>query len=516
MRDRRVSRRAFVRSTALTAAALPILAQAQRQASDRSDLFRHGVASGDPLPDRVILWTRVTPPPTRSADGPIQVRWTLAHDERLTRVVTSATTEAAPGRDFTVKVDVAGLEPGRTYFYAFDAGGQQSTVGRTRTLPATATSIRIASVSCSNYAAGFFNVYRCVSRRDDLDAVLHLGDYIYEAAAGEYGDGTAIDRVPRPRTEAITLAEYRSLYATYRSDIDLQAAHRQHPFITVWDDHEVANSSWSGGAGAHSAAEGTWPSRRAAAWRAYREWMPIRESAGDEVRLYRGFRLGTLADLVMLDTRTFRARQAAADDARALGNPGRSMLGATQESWFLDTMRASGRAGTGWRLVGQQVVFAPITPPGLPVLQVDNWDGYPVARRRILEALAAGRIGNVVVLTGDIHSSWANDVPRDPLFGYQAATGAGSLAVEIVTPAISSPPLFSIAGIREQEPLLRLAAPHVKYLDGQRRGYVLLEITPERLTADWYHVPTVSERTSEESRSASYVCERGSARLVRA
>ena len=513
MSHRPVSRRAFVRSTAFTAAALPLLGHAQRQASGTPDLFIHGVASGDPLADRVILWTRVTPPATRSAIGPIQVRWTLAHDERLSRVVVAGSAEASPTRDFTVKVDAAGLEPGRTYYYAFDAGGQQSPVGRTRTLPTQATRLRLASVSCSNYSAGFFNVYRCVAARDDLDAVLHLGDYIYESAdAGDLAPG----RVARRRPEAIALADYRSRYATTRSDLDLQAAHRQHPFIAVWDDHETANNAWSGGAGAHSVADGTWRARRAAAWQAYREWMPIREHADDAIRLYREFRLGGLADLLMLDTRTFRDRPAAADDARALGDASRSMLGADQERWLLDRLRVSHRSETPWRLIGQQVVFAPITPPGMPILQVDNWDGYPVARRRLLDAVAAERVDNLVVLTGDIHSSWANDVPRDPLFGYQPGTGAGSLAVELVTPAIISPPLFSIAGIREREPLLRLAAPHVRYLDGDRRGYVLLDITPQRLVGDWHHVPTVTERTSRETKSASYVCDRGSARLVRA
>jgi alkaline phosphatase D len=494
---------------------VPLVLRAQASEDDLR-LFRHGVASGDPLPDRVVLWSRVTPPPTRSAIGPIQVRWQVATNERMTDVIAAGTTEASPARDFTVKVDAGNLRPGRTYYYAFDAGGQQSPIGRTRTLPTAPSRLRIASVSCSNYPAGFFNVYRCVAARDDLDLVLHLGDYIYESADGAYGDGAAPDRAPHVRREAITLADYRLRYATYRSDVDLQAAHQSHPFITVWDDHEVANNAWSGGAGARSPADDTFTQRRAAAWRAYREWLPIRESPDPGIRLYRRFRIGTLADLVMLDTRTFRDRPAAANDAGTLGDPHRTMLGAAQERWLIDTLRASRQDGTRWRLLGQQVVFAPVTPPGMPILQVDNWDGYPLARRRLLDALAAERVGDVAVLTGDIHSSWANDVPRDPLFGYKASTGGGSLAVEIVTPAISSPPLFSIAGLREREPLLRLAAPHVKYLDGDHRGYVLLDVTADRLQADWYHVASVTARASRETKAASYVCEKGSARLVKA
>ena len=491
---------------------LPLVVRAQNGGEIR--LFRHGVASGDPLPDRVILWTRVTPPPTRSATGPIQVRWQLADDERLASVVASGTTEASAARDFTVKVDAGGLRPGQTYYYAFDAGGEQSPVARTRTLPAQADRVRLATVSCANYATGYFNVYRCLANRDELDAIVHLGDYIYEFANGVYGDASEIGRVPLGDGEAATLDQYRARYAAYRSDPDLQAVHARHPFVTVWDDHESANNAWAGGSESHTAAKGSWPVRQMEAYRAYLEWMPIRESSDAGIHLYRGFRIGTLADLVMLDTRALRDKQATSTDTAMLADPARSILGRTQESWLFDQLRTSQRGGTTWRLLGQQVVFAPVTPPGVPVLQVDAWDGYPAARGRVLDFFSAEKISNVVVLTGDIHSSWASDIPRDQIFGYQAATGAGSLAVEIVTPAISSPPLFSIQGVRERVPLLRLAAPHVKYLDGDHRGYVLLDITHDRVTADWYHVSTVTQRTDRETRSARYVCERGGNRLV--
>ena len=509
-----VTRRQFLAGAAASAAAWPILVSAQRADVNGLALFRHGVASGDPLPDRVILWTRVTPPASRSATGAIDVRWQMSADERMTQISASGVVQAVPERDFTVKVDAAGLQPGRTYYFAFDAAGEQSPIGRTKTLPASADRLRFGVVSCANYPAGFFNVYRCVANRDDLDAILHLGDYMYEFADGVYGDGSTIGRVGLPPGEAVTLDEYRLRYAAYRADADLQAAHRQHPFIAVWDDHEIANNAWSGGAEDHVARKGEWSVRLAAAYRAYLEWMPIRESPQNGTHLYRTFRFGTLADLVMLDTRSQRDRQAAPAEFERLRDPRRSILGAAQESWLFDELRASQRAGTPWRLIGQQVMFAQVTPPGLPVQNVDAWDGYPAARQRVFEFLASEQMRDVAILTGDIHSSWANDLPRDVVTGYKAATGAGSMAVELVTPAISSPPLFSINGVRERAPFLRLAMPHIKYLEGESRGYVHVDVTRERLTAEWYFVPSVIERSPRELRGGAFVCERGSSRLV--
>jgi alkaline phosphatase D len=491
--------------------------RAQAPGQDEPRLFRHGVASGDPLSDRVILWTRVTTPPARGAAGPVDVRWQVASDERLTRVVASGSTRATTERDFTVKVDAGGLEPGRSYFYAFEAGGERSPVGRTRTLPARGSArVRLASVSCANYPAGYFNVYRCVANRDDLDAVVHLGDYIYEFADGVYGDGKASGRLPLPAAEAVSLDDYRLRYATYRSDVDLQQAHAAHPFIVVWDDHELANDAWAGGASNHDATEGDWLVRRAAAYRAYMEWLPVRESSREGIRLYRDFGFGGLVDLVMLDTRGFRDRQLFGGTNAAIGAPDRTLLGAEQEAWLFDRLRTSQQSGAGWRVIGQQVLFSPVTPPLVPVLNVDVWDGYPAARTRVLDLLSNENIRDVAILTGDLHSSWAFEVPRDPWRGYDSQTGAGTLAVEMVTPAISSPPFFTDPALRDQAALLSLLAPHLKYLDGESRGYVLLDITRERLKADWYVVPTVAERSDDESNAASFVCERGSSRLVRA
>lgn len=504
-----ISRRAFIRGAAASAAAWPLAVHAQ----DATTMFRHGVASGDPLPDRVMLWTRITPPPARSAIGPIEARWVIADDERLTQVVARGTVTASPDRDFTVKVDAAGLQPGRVYYFAFTAGGQRSPIGRTRTMPSGAAGrIRIAAVSCSNYPAGYFNAYRCIANRDDVDFVLHLGDYIYESAEGAFGEAKEIGRVPIAPGEAMTLTAYRERYATYRSDPDLQEAHRRHPFIVVWDDHEIANNAWAGGAQNHTVKQGAWATRLAAAYRAYLEWLPVREAPGRAIQLYRSFRLGDVTDLIVLDTRGLRDRQPPATAAAGeLNDPRRTLLGARQEAWLFERLRASKRNGARWRLLGQQILFSTVDPAG--PLTTDMWDGYPAARARVLDFLTREQMSDVAILTGDLHSAWALDVPLNPW----AAAGSPptrSIAVELVTPAISSPPLFTDATLKARAPLLRSGAPHLRYLEGDSNGYILLDLTPERLQADVYLVPTVMERSDRERRDAAFICERGSARLT--
>ena len=501
----------------MAAAAWPLTVRGwHAQAEPSRGLFQHGVASGDPLSDRVILWTRVTPPPTRSSTGPIEVRWQIAADERLSSIVSKGTVDAAPERDFTVKVDAVNLKSGATYFYAFDVAGEQSPIGRTRTLrdDGGTPRLRLGQVSCSNYPTGYFNVYRCLAERQDLDAVVHLGDYIYEFANGRYSDPSLGRARLQPANELVTLQDYRSRYAFYRTDVDLQAVHRQHPFIVVWDDHEQANDAWSEGAGNHDANQGEWRIRRRAAYQAYVEWMPIRETNAGDIRLYRRIAYGGLADLIMLDTRALRDQQANPNDRAAIANPKRSLLGAAQESWLSDTLRASQAAGTRWRILGQQILFSPLTVPGMNVLWPDVWDGYPAARERIFDMIDNGRITDLAVLTGDIHSSWALDVARDPWQQYKPTNGTGSRAVEIVTPAVSSPPMFSTPAQREIATMLQPLARHLKFLEGDSRGYVLLDVTPKALIAEWYFVPSVTERSDRETRAARFVCESGSSRLV--
>jgi alkaline phosphatase D len=509
------TRREFIGGTLGSLVAWPALAQVARQDADPRRVFRHGVASGDPLTDRVILWTRATPPASRASTAATSIRWRIADDEALSKVVASGTVETSAARDYTAKIDAGGLRPGRTYFYAFDADGEQSIVGRTKTLPQDDVArVRAASISCANYPAGYFNVYRCIANRDDLDVVVHLGDYVYEFANGVYGDGSGSGRVPMPPGEASTLADYRQRYASYRSDVDLQAVHQRHPFIAVWDDHEIANDWWRGGAPGHAERHGAWDVRMAAGQRAYLEWMPVREAAPGAFHLYRSFRFGRLIDLLMLDTRTFRDKQAAPRDTATLADPARTLMGTAQEDWFFAGMRRSQREGTAWRVVGQQTMFSSLVPPGVTVQNTDVWDGYPAARGRVLDLLEKDKLSNVAILTGDIHSSWALDVPRSPLKGYTARTGEGSLAVELVTPAISSPPFFASESMRQATALLQLVAPHLKFLEGLSRGYVLIDVTKARLQSEWYLVPGVTARSAEETRAAAFVCERGSSRLA--
>jgi len=478
------------------------------------------VASGDPGPDSVLLWTRVTPP---AGLLEIPVHFVVAEDPELSRIVTGGAALARGRADFTIKVDATGLSPGRPYYYCFAALGHRSPIGRTRTLPrGRRARLRLAVASCSSYPHGYFNGYRAIAARSDLEAVVHLGDYLYEYENGKFGDGTALGRVPDPDRELVTLADYRRRHAQYKSDPDLQEAHRQHPFIAVWDDHEIANNAFRSGAQNHQPwTEGSYRARRTAALRAYLEWMPVRASlSGGHVRAYRSFSFGDLVDLVMLDTR-LAGRDAQLDDRCAVerGSKARHLLGARQERWLFERLRRSEARGARFRLIGQQVPFAPVLDPeserGCP-LDSDGWDGYPACRERILRVLGGQRLDGVVVLTGDAHSSWANDVASDPFDrrAYDPDTGRGSRAVELVTPGITSPGIGAPERARTLSEAYRRANPHVRFVDLHRRGYVLLDVTEERAQAEWYHLATVRERSDEETLSAVFLVEPRANRLV--
>jgi len=473
------------------------------------------VASGDPLQDRVILWTRVNPPP---AAREISVRWEIAPDPGLREIVARGHVRTGPQRDFTLKVDATGLAAGRSYYYRFDAMGEASPIGRTRTLPTGKLErLRLAMCSCANYPQGFFNAYAQIARRADLDAVLHLGDYLYEYGRDGYGGDAGLGRDVQPAHEIVSLADYRERHAFYKLDPDLQAVHQQHPFIAVWDDHESANDAWAGGAQNHDPSrEGTWRARKAAAIRAYHEWMPIRDQTRDlsPGRIHRAFRFGDLADLVMLDTRLAgRQQQAARNDPNGLADPQRRLLDATQEAWLRAQLEASRDAGTRWRLLGQQVLMGSMSPQGGPV-NPDSWDGYPGGRQRLLDHLETARVRDVVVLSGDVHSSWALEVAQDPFSPerYDPLSGRGSLAVEFVTPAVSSSPLGSFPGA---EALGELDArrPHIRWTDLQQRGYTLLDLDAERSQAEWYFVDSVERQGAEERFARAFATARGESRL---
>ncbi|MEE9606778.1 MAG: alkaline phosphatase D family protein [Myxococcota bacterium] len=507
-----IDRRGFLKASAAAGLSLPWIAacrsSAWRGGPEAGGPFRHGVASGDPLDDRVILWTRVTP----EGDEDVEVEWRLARDPALRDEVARGSLMAHASRDHTVKVDALGLEPGTTYYYWFRALGHASPTGRVRTAPVGATDrLRIAFCSCSNIAFGHFNAYGLIARRADLDAVVHLGDYLYEYKNGEYGDGTELGRAPQPDRELVTLNDYRTRHAQYKRDPDLQELHRQHPFIGVWDDHESANDAWLDGAENHhpQAGEGDWPTRKASAVRAYQEWMPIREVHADRRgRIYRSFRFGDLADLIMLDTRLHgRDRQVAnTQDVKSIADPRRSILGREQEAWLLAELTESSRSDVAWRVIGQQVMFAQLVSKEGFIWNPDQWDGYPNSRERVLEHLASQRIDNAIVLTGDIHSSWANDISPDPFTpaSYDPRDGRGSLAVELITPGVTSPGIASPerASARRREILER--HPHVRWVDLHRRGYGLLDIDRERAQGEWWFVDTVSQRWLGESFAAGF------------
>jgi alkaline phosphatase D len=513
---RTLSRRGFLQSSGAALGALPFVRSVDSLAHVVNPVFRHGVASGDPLADRVVLWTRVT-----TASAAPSVSWMVARDERMSQVVAKGEAQTGAARDFTVKIDAAGLQPGTTYYYRFAAGGGQSVVGRTRTLPPAGVSrVRLGVVSCSNLPQGFFNAYGCLAKRADLDAVLHLGDYIYEYANAQYGDGAKYGRVPAPDKEMVVLQDYRERHAQYKADPDSQAVHQQHPFICVWDDHEFTNNSWRDGAQNHNndgQNEGPWPARRAAALQAYLEWMPIRNAAPAlDGKIYRAFRFGDLASLIMLDTRLIgRDRQTTRDRIDEIELDSRQLLGAEQEGWLAEQFAASARAGARWTLLGQQVVFAPQTPARAAAASADSWDGYRGARRRVFDMIERAKIDNLAVLTGDVHSSWAYDLPRDPFAGYDQATGKGSLGVEFAGTSVTSPSSIGRDG-EPQLAALRASRPHLHYVDGRYRGYYIVDLTRARLQADFYAVATIQERSTEERFERGFITESGRNHLVSA
>jgi alkaline phosphatase D len=492
-------------------------APAGPEPADGRRVFLHGVASGDPDQDSLVLWTRVAPPP---GGGNQVVDWVLFADPRMRERVARGSVTTGARRDWTVKVLARGLEPGTTYYYRFESRGEQSPAGRTRTLPAAgADRVRIAFTSCSNWPFGFFNVYRRIAERNDLDLVLHLGDYIYEYGNGTYGDGTRFDRLHAPDREILDLDDYRTRYGQYRSDPDLQELHRQHPVVAVWDDHESANNSWRHGAENHDPGEGSWAGRKAAAVRAWGEWMPARDGVtATEPRIWRSFDLGGMVDLIMLDTRLYgRDREVAeATDRETIEDPTRSLLGPAQEAWLLDELTTSKKRGSHWRMLGQQVMFGQLGVFGdQPILNTDQWDGYAPARRRILDHLGTAGIDNVAVLTGDIHSSWAMDIAPDPFdpARYDPDSGRGSRAVEFVTPSVTSPFMTDRAAAEARADEGLRNHPHMRFIDLYHKGYVLLDADAERLQAEFWHVDTIERRDSGQSLAAVHATRSGADHL---
>ncbi|TKT04947.1 alkaline phosphatase [Streptomyces lasalocidi] len=480
-----------------------------------SDPFTLGIASGDPQPGSVVLWTRLAPAPYQPDGGlpaeRIDVDWEVARDPAFATVVSRGTATAHPEFHHSVHVEVAGLDPDRVHYYRFRAGTWLSETGRTRTAPeqgAVVPSVRFALTACQAYQDGYFTAYRHLAE-DDVAFVLHLGDYIYEYAvdavggARNYTDRTVPSLYDR---EAASLEDYRLRYALYKSDPDLRAAHAAHPFVVAFDDHETENN-YAGSIPENSVPPEEFLLRRAAAYRAYWENQPLRtaqQSVGPDLQLYRRLHWGQLAQFDVLDTRQYRSDQAYGDVAHIPGpestDPARTMTGATQERWLLDGWRSSRAV---WNVVPQQVTFAQRKLDLNPVAKVsmDAWDGYPAARRRILDGAKAAGLGNLMVLSGDVHVGYAFDLKDD-----FDAPSSRTLGTEIVATSITSGKDGS------QRPgnwdTYMSANPHLKFYDG-RRGYATVQLGLSRARADFKTVPYVTRPGAAISTAASFVTEVG-------
>ena len=524
-----------------------VTSRASAAAPAASPVFRHGIASGDPTPQAVVLWTRVTPTPAAtpgSGVGPeARVRWEVATDSRFRKVVRSGSFTTSAARDHTVKVDAAGLAPATWYFYRFTSAGATSPVGRTRTAPAetaTPANLRLGVVSCANLQSGWFSAYRHLAARDDLHAILHLGDYVYEYAPGQYGYG-AENRDIRPHDparEMVGLEDYRRRHAQYKQDPDLQALHAKYPFIVTWDDHEVANDAYRDGAENHQPDEGDYLARRARAHRAYDEWMPVRlddtAALGDGTRLFRRLQFGQLAQISMLDLRTYRDQQVATAaptpvpvlDA-AVSDPDRTITGREQLDWLKDSLL---NGGPQWKLVGNPVMIAPVTFAQVPhdavdpvndvtgllprdgaPYNVDQWDGYTDDRRELFAHIRDRGLRDVVFLTGDIHSGWACDLPYDAST-YPLGDSAG---VEFVCTSVTSNNLKDITDSPRRTSSLAVEAAiqannrHVKYLNFDDHGYSVFDLTPARAQMDYYVIGDRADQAAGVSWAASWATASG-------
>jgi len=524
--------------------------------------FLHGVASGDPLQTQVIIWTRVTP---SDSSARLEVQWEVAKDADFKHITATGKVLTTAAQDFTVKVDVTGLAAGQVYFYRFKSASTYSITGQTKTLATQVQSVQFAVCSCSNYPAGYFHVYKEMAKQD-VDVVIHLGDYIYEYGMGGYAteEAVAMGRALADdnNAEIIRLDDYRKRYALYRLDADLQAAHQRHPFIVIWDDHELANDTWEKGAENHqSDTEGDFLERKLAALAAYFEWMPIRPIDDQHIKIYRQFDFGTLVQLTMLDTRII-ARNVQLDYANymtATGldiakfqadliNPARTLMGVEQRNWLLQKLQQSTAT---WNVLGQQILMSKMFVPaellmslaeitagnpspetlskittqitellkikarmdaGDPTVSpvekarlavtapynLDAWDGY-FAEREILYGTLAQLKKKVVVLAGDTHNAWASDL---------SSKDGVLVGVELATSSVSSPGLEKYLSI----PMQQLQAfefaftsliDELNYCNLNQRGYLKVRFTAEQVQADWIFVDSIKhkEYIVDETRS---------------
>lgn len=524
--------------------------------------FEHGVASGDPLKDRVILWTRLTP---NDSSARLQVTWQIALDDQFKQIVKTDKVTTAASQDFTVKVDATGLIPDQSYFYRFIFGDKISPVGRTKTLPTSTSKVSFAVCSCSNYPAGHFYVYREMAKQN-VDVIIHLGDYIYEYGATGYATEEAKElgrTLPADNDkEIIKLDDYRKRYALYREDLDLQAAHQRHPFIVIWDDHELANDTWREGAENHQPDEGPFLERKLAALQAYFEWMPIRPVDDQHTKIYRQFDFGNLVQLTMLDTRIIaRDEQLDYDDYLTatgldiakfqadLTNPARTLMGYTQRDWLLGKLQQSTAT---WNVLGQQILMTKMLVPaellfalaeitsgnpsdetlekmnaqiaelitlkirlqkGDPTLTVqekarvltvapynlDAWDGY-FAEREILYGTLAQLKKKVVVLAGDTHNAWSSNLySKDGAF----------VGVELATSSVSSPGLekylnIPLAQLQQFEFAFNTLIDELNYCNLNQRGYLMVQFDETQVQSQWIYLDSIKKPVYAIDQSRGY------------
>lgn len=527
-----ISRRAVLTGMAVT----PFANLSFSEVAEAEGSFEHGVASGDPDSSSVVIWTRVT-----TSAPSLTVLWEVAADAAFTQILASGKSVTNVHRDHTVKQIVSGLQPGKTYFYRFKSASGVSPVGKTRTLPVGEVArLGLAVVSCSNYAFGHFNAYRAIADDAGIEFVLHLGDYIYEYGADGWGQSVAakIGREHVPAHEIVSLQDYRQRHAQYKADPDSIAMHAAHPLLLVWDDHESANNPWVGGAQNHQPRiEGDWRDRRHAAIQAYYEWMPVREPnlVARRRDFWREYTFGNLASLLTLESRhTARAEQISyaahldqidsAESARAferevLGAPGRKMLSDEMNAFAEARLRASQQRGTYWRLLGNAIPMAKMPVPDLTAhglampghsqavpgsqgdlmwkgkfnlpFYLDTWDGYPWAREQFYQLCQRAGVNDLVVLTGDSHSFWANQLFADD---------GAAMGVEIGTAGVSSPGDFVEQGFAPDiaaqiDTIFANEVPEVRWTDNLHQGFVRLEITPESIATDFVSAGDV--RTGE-------------------
>lgn len=486
-------------------------------------VFSHGLASGDPDTDRAVIWTRVD----NDSAADRLLRWTVSRDADLRDVVAAGEASPRAEDDFTVRVDVDGLEPDTHYWYAFEADGDRSPIGRLRTLPgAEVDHLRFAVVSCAKYNAGFFNGYARIAERDDLNFVLHLGDYIYEASQtppASQTPGADIGRPFDPLHECVSLDDYRRRYAQYRADPDTQALHHAHALLSTLDDHEFADGAWRGGADEHKPErDGPWEVRRAAAFQARREWLPGRPpDPGQLDRVYRSLAIGNLANLFLIDTRSLRDQPVAGGEMK---DPARTQLGAEQRDWLFAGLE---RSRAAWTILANSSVLGRTWAPGIseelrPGLRAlkligadggpdpDQWDGYPHEREQLLARLDGH---NAFVLSGDIHVAMAMQLARD-------SEPERPVATEFVTSSLTSQNLDDKTGwgyrtqsIAAEKKLMELL-PNIRFCDMDSHGYIVVDVNTERLRVEWWFVEGVLERTPRERLGAAMEVRAGSQEIV--